>query len=71
VTTLQLERCRAKAAAFALEWANERDEKGEAHSFWDAFFRVFDLERRHFARHESRVAWLFERYGELVGKHTA
>ena len=99
------ERFAPKAAHFALEWAKERDEKGEAHSFWDAFFHIFDLERRHFARHESRVArvgkskgfidlfwpgkllvehksahknreedwaeakrvaWLFERYGELV-----
>ncbi len=47
---------RKRAAAFANEWATERDEKGEAHSFWDAFFKIFDLERRHFARHESRVA---------------
>lgn len=50
------ERYAPKASQFALEWAKERDEKGEAHSFWDAFFRIFDLERRHFARHESRVA---------------
>ncbi len=53
---LQLDQYRKKAATFALEWANERDEKGEAHSFWDAFFKIFDLERRHFARHESRVS---------------
>lgn len=56
MTQPQLEQYRKKATAFALEWAHERDEKGEAHSFWDAFFRIFDLERRHFARHESRVS---------------
>lgn len=56
MTQFQLEHYRKKATDFALEWAHERDEKGEAHSFWDAFFRIFDLERRHFARHESRVS---------------
>lgn len=50
-----LAQARKRAAAFSLEWAKEADEKGEAHSFWDAFFKIFDLERRHFARHESRV----------------
>ncbi len=56
MNTNALEQYRKKATEFALEWAKERDEKGEAHSFWDAFFRIFDLERRHFARHESRVS---------------
>lgn len=56
MSQLQQEKYRQNAQKFVLEWANERDEKGEAHSFWDAFFRIFELERRHFARHESRVA---------------
>ncbi|MBX2889310.1 MAG: class I SAM-dependent DNA methyltransferase [Saprospiraceae bacterium] len=46
---------RKNATAFVHEWAHERDEKGEAHSYWDAFLKIFNLERRRFARHEGRV----------------
>ncbi len=46
---------RKNATAFVHEWAHERDEKGEAHSYWDAFLKIFHLERRRFARHEGRV----------------
>ncbi len=46
---------RKNATAFVHEWAHERDEKGEAHSCWDAFLKIFNLERRRFARHEGRV----------------
>lgn len=46
---------RKNATAFVHEWAHERDEKGEAHSYWDAFLKIFYLERRRFARHKGRV----------------
>ena len=46
---------RARAADFAREWKDARYEKGEAQSFWNAFFRIFGMERRRVATFEHAV----------------
>ncbi len=48
---------RARAQAFAKEWADATDERAESQPFWEAFFRIFGLERRHYARFEKRVKY--------------
>lgn len=35
-----------RALAFSPDWAEESSERGEAKSFWDAFFNVFGVSRR-------------------------
>ncbi len=47
---------RARAGAFASEWADARYEKGETQSFYNDFFEVFGLKRRRVARFEEAVA---------------
>ena len=37
---------RANAVKFAADWAGERDERKEAHTFWDEFFQIFGRNRR-------------------------
>ena len=37
---------RARAAAFAEEWADARYERGETQSFYNDFFAVFGVKRR-------------------------
>ena len=49
---------RARAATFAEEWQDAAYEKGETHSFYNAFFRVFGVQRRSVARYEQHVAKL-------------
>ena len=49
---------RAQAAKFAKEWADATYEKGETQSFYNAFFRVFGIQRRSVARYEQHVAKL-------------
>ncbi|MCY4056122.1 MAG: N-6 DNA methylase [Cyanobacteria bacterium MAG CAR4_bin_6] len=46
---------RARAAAFAEAWKDAAYEKGETQSFYNAFFRVFGVERRTVARYEAHV----------------
>jgi hypothetical protein len=46
---------RARAAAFAAEWAGEGYEKGEAQTFYNDFFEVFGVRRRSVARFEKHV----------------
>lgn len=53
--TVSTTEARSRAVAFAKEWKDETAERGESQSFWEAFFRIFDLERRHFARFEKHV----------------
>ncbi len=55
--TVSTTEARARAQAFSREWANATDERAESQSFWEHFFRIFDLERRHFARFENRVRY--------------
>lgn len=37
---LYYDQCRRNAEAFVAEYLHIRDEKGEAHSFWDRFFEI-------------------------------
>ncbi|MCY4213167.1 MAG: class I SAM-dependent DNA methyltransferase [Gammaproteobacteria bacterium] len=54
---------RSRAAAFAEEWQDAAYEKGETQSFYNAFFRVFGVQRRSVARYEEHVAKLDNRSG--------
>ncbi len=49
---------RVRAATFAEEWSKAVRETSETHSFYNAFFRVFGVERRWVARYEEHVAKL-------------
>lgn len=52
---LSLNEIRARAFAFAKEWADEASEDAEAKSFWDGFFNVFGVHRRRVATFEEPV----------------
>jgi hypothetical protein len=54
---------RARAAAFAAEWADARYERGETQSFYNEFFDVFGVRRRQVATFEEPVKKLGERQG--------
>ena len=54
---------RARAAAFAREWAGETYEKGETQSFYNEFFEIFGVRRRTVARYEEHVRRLDNRSG--------
>ncbi|WP_419552637.1 class I SAM-dependent DNA methyltransferase [Candidatus Poriferisodalis sp.] len=54
---------RVRAAQFAAEWADASYEKGETHSFYDAFFDVFGKRRRDVARYEEHVKKLDNTHG--------
>ena len=49
---------RVRAATFAGEWSNAVRETSETQSFYNAFFRVFGVQRRSVARYEEHVAKL-------------
>ena len=49
---------RARAAAFAEDWAGASYEKGETQSFYNEFFEVFGKRRRDVARFEQHVSKL-------------
>lgn len=55
MTQLQQETYRRRAEAFVMDYLHVRNEKGEAHSFWDRFFEVFGLQRIRYANYEARV----------------
>ena len=44
---------RVRAAVFAKEWRDAAYEKGETQSFYNDFFKVFDVRRRSVARYEE------------------
>ena len=46
---------RSRAAKFSREWADAAYEKGEAQSFYNDFFEIFDVKRRSVARYEEHV----------------
>lgn len=46
---------RTRAAAFADDWKEARDERRETQSFYDAFFQIFDVTRRRVATFEKAV----------------
>jgi hypothetical protein len=50
--------CRARAARFADEWRDARNEKGETHSFYNDLFDVFGVKRRRVASFEEPVKLL-------------
>ena len=54
---------RTRAAAFFADWQDAAYEKGETQSFYNAFFRVFGVQRRSVARYEAHVAKLDNRSG--------
>ncbi len=54
---------RPRAAAFARDWADAGYEKGETQSFYNAFFRIFGVERRSVARYEEQVKRLDDSQG--------
>lgn len=49
---------RARAAAFATEFADAAYEKGETQTFYNEFFNIFGVKRRSVAAYERRVAKL-------------
>ena len=54
---------RSRAAEFSREWADATYEKGEAQSFYNDFFEIFDVKRRSVARYEEHVKRLNNRSG--------
>ena len=46
---------RARAAVFVEEWWDASYEKGETHSFYNDFFKIFGVQRRTVARYEEHV----------------
>jgi type I restriction-modification system DNA methylase subunit len=57
-----IERCAMK---FSIRWATEKDEKGEAKTFWDEFFMIFNVRRHDFINFESRVKRSGNRQGYI------
>ena len=43
---------RGRAANFARDWASAHYERGETQSFYNAFFAIFDVDRRRVAVYE-------------------
>jgi hypothetical protein len=68
---------RARALAFSRDWATESREHAEAKTFWDEFFKVFGLTRRHVASFEEPVKNIRGHYNRidvfwkaiLIGEH--
>lgn len=54
---------RRRAVAFSKQWAGESREHAEAKTFWDEFFKVFGLTRRHVASFEEPVKKISGSYG--------
>ncbi len=54
---------RARAAAFAQEWADAGYERGQTHLFYQEFFAIFDLPVRRVAAFEEPVKLLGDRRG--------
>ena len=54
-----------RAMKFSVHWATEKDEKGEAKTFWDEFFMIFNVRRHDFIDFESRVKRSGNRQGYI------
>ena len=54
---------RSRAAEFSREWVDATYEKGEAQSFYNDFFEIFDVKRRSVARYEEHVKKLNNKSG--------
>ncbi len=56
---------RVRATEFAREWANASDERREAQTFYNEFFKIFGVRRRNVARYEEHVAKLNDQSGYI------
>ncbi|MFZ2890221.1 DNA methyltransferase, partial [Sulfuricurvum sp.] len=52
---ISLSEIRNRALKFQNEWAGEKYERGEAQSFWNDFFQIFDVSRRRVATFEEPI----------------
>ena len=52
---ISLSEIRNRALKFSKEWENTTYERGEAQSFWNDFFQIFDVPRRRVASFEEPV----------------
>ena len=74
---------RARAANFARDWAKAHYEHGETQSFYNAFFAIFDIDRRRVGVYEQSVAkldgargfidlfWHIEKFNFILGRQVA
>ena len=56
---------KTRAIAFANEWQGEASERAEAQSFWNDFFKIFDVPRRRVATFEASVKKLNRNKGRI------
>ena len=63
--TISWDEIKHRAIAFSKKWQNETREAGERQPFWEDFFVVFGLQRRHFAIFEDRVKKLSGHWGSI------
>lgn len=61
--TLSWPDIKTRALQFAAEFAQVRNERAEAQSFWNSFFGIFGIERRRVAVYESKVKKLNKNTG--------
>lgn len=52
---ISLSEIRNRTLKFQKEWAGEKYERGEAQSFWNDFFQIFDVSRRRVATFEEPI----------------
>lgn len=52
---ISLSEIRNRALKFQKEWEGEKYERGEAQSFWNDFFQIFDVSRRRVATFEEPI----------------
>ena len=56
---------RVRAAEFAREWEDAGYEKGETHSFYNDFFKIFGVKRRTVGRYEQHISRLDNSHGYI------
>ncbi len=59
---------RKRAIEFSREWRDAKREKAEAQTFWNEFFRVFGISRKHVASFEEPVKKLDDATGWIEGQ---
>jgi len=52
---ISLGEIRNRAIKFQKEWSGATHERGEAHTFWNEFFQIFDISRRRVATFEEPI----------------
>ena len=62
---LSLNEVRQRALEFSKKWESEERENAEAKSFWDDFFSIFGITRRHVASFEEPVKKLGNKQGYI------